>query len=384
MIGVALRMLFRDRAKYFGIIMGVMLASMVITQQGAIFVGLMCRTFGAISDLEYPDAWVMDAKVQFIDDTKPMQATALSRVRGIEGVAWAVPLYKGMLRARLDNGEFQNCIVMGLDDATLTGGPPRMVSGRVEDLRQADAVIVDQHGAETKLAHAGPEGKPIPLKVGDTLEINDKRAVVVGLCENTRTFQSQPVVYTTYSRATGFAPPERKLMSFVLVKAGPGVPVQTLCDRISGVTGLAAYPKNRFKWKTVEYFMANTGIPINFGIAVGLGFIIGTVITGFMFYSFTLDNMRYFGTLKAMGAKDGVLLNMILCQSLVVGVIGFGLGAGLAAVFGAAVGNKELAFRLPWQLLFVSGSAVIIICMLSAILSMRKVLTLEPAIVFKG
>lgn len=384
MIGVALRMLFRDRAKYFGIIMGVMLASMVITQQGAIFVGLMCRTFGAISDLEYPDVWVMDAKVQFIDDTKPMQATALSRVRGIEGVAWAVPLYKGMLRARLDNGEFQNCIVMGLDDATLTGGPPKMVSGRIEDLRRADGVIVDRHGAETKLAHAGPGGKPIPLKVGDTLEINDKRAVVVGLCENTRTFQSQPVVYTTYSRATGFAPPERKLMSFILVKAGPGVPVQTLCDRISGVTGLAAYPKNRFKWKTVEYFMANTGIPINFGIAVGLGFIIGTVITGFMFYSFTLDNMRYFGTLKAMGAKDGVLLNMILCQSLVVGVIGFGLGAGLAALFGAAVGNKELAFRLPWQLLFVSGSAVLIICTLSAILSMRKVLTLEPAIVFKG
>jgi putative ABC transport system permease protein len=173
-------------------------------------------------------------------------------------------------------------------------------------------------------------------------------------------------------------------MSFILVKADPGVPVQTLCDRISAVTGLAAYPKNRFKWKTVEYFMANTGIPINFGIAVGLGFIIGTVITGFMFYSFTLDNMRYFGTLKAMGVKDAILLNMILCQSLVVGVIGFGLGAGLAAAFGAAVGNKELAFRLPWQLLFVSGSAVIIICMLSAILSMRKVLVLEPAIVFKS
>src|SRR5206468_2223968 len=110
MYHIALAMLFRDKAKFFGIIMGVTLASLVITQQGAIFTGLMARTFAAISDMGDPDIWVMDPKVQFIDDIKPLQDTALYRVRGVEGVTFAAPLYKGLIRARLDNGEFQNCI----------------------------------------------------------------------------------------------------------------------------------------------------------------------------------------------------------------------------------------------------------------------------------
>jgi putative ABC transport system permease protein len=386
MLLLALHMLLRDRAKYLGIVMGVTLASMVITQQGSIFVGLMSRTFAAITDCGGPDVWVMDPKVQFIDDTKPMQITALNRVRGVEGVAFAAPLYKGMLRARLENGEFQNCTVLGLDDSTLTGGPPAMLEGRVEDLRMADAVIVDSVGASTQLAKkpVEPGGKPIPLKVGDTMELNDKRGVVVGISINTRSFQSQPTIYTTYSRAVQFAPRERKQLTFILVNAAEGIEPRALCQRISESTGLAAYTRNEFKWKTVMYFVQNTGIPINFGIAVALGFIIGAVITGFMFFSFTLDNLRFLGTLKAMGTRDGVLLRMILLQAVSVAVVGYGLGIGLACWFGYSMRNTPLAFLLTWQLLVVAFCAVVTICMLSAMLSIRKVMKLEPAIVFKG
>src|SRR4249919_1293155 len=149
---VALKMLVGDRAKYLGIIMGLTFASLLITQQAAIFVGLMTRTFGAITDLSLPDIWVMDRKVQFIDDIKPLQDTELFRVRGVTGVEWAVPLYKGLLKARLDNGEFQTCNVIGLDDASLIGGPPAMVQGNLGDLRRADSVIVDDVGAADKLA----------------------------------------------------------------------------------------------------------------------------------------------------------------------------------------------------------------------------------------
>src|SRR5256885_5536506 len=133
-------MLVGDRAKYIGIIFGLTFASLLITQQMAIFFGLMCRTFGAITDTGQPDIWVMDPKVQFIDDIKPMQDTTLYRVRGVEGVEWAVPLYKGLLKARLSNGNFQTCNVLGLDDTSLIGGPPYMVEGRLEDLRRADSV----------------------------------------------------------------------------------------------------------------------------------------------------------------------------------------------------------------------------------------------------
>src|SRR5256885_9610732 len=134
---VAIKMLIGDRAKYLGIIMGLTFASLLITQQLAIFFGLMTRTFGAITDLSLPDVWVMDRKVQFIGDIKPLQDTQLYRVRGVDGVEWAVPLYKGLLKARLENGNFQTCNVLGLDDATLIGGPPQMVQGNLGDLRRA-------------------------------------------------------------------------------------------------------------------------------------------------------------------------------------------------------------------------------------------------------
>jgi len=343
MYAIALKMLVGDRGKYLGIIMGLSFAALLITQQSSIFTGLMTRTYGAITDLSQPDIWVMDPKVQFIDDVKSLQDTELYRVRGIPGVAWAVPLYKGLLKARLESGNFQICNVLGLDDATLIGGPPVMMEGSLSDLRRQDSIIVNDVGAKTRLASPPkePGGAPIPLRVGDTLEINDHRAVVVGICRVSRTFQSQPVIFTTYTRATSFAPRERKLLSFVLVKAEKGEDLQGLCDRIQKRTGLAAYTAQQFKDLTYGFFMNNTGIPINFGIAVALGFLTGTAIAGQTFYNFTLENLRYFGTLKAMGATNSLLLRMIILQALVVGAIGYGLGVGGASLFGYLPGGER-------------------------------------------
>ena len=110
MYSIALKMLIGDRGKYLGIIMGLTFASLLITQQSSIFTGLMTRTYGPITDSSQPDIWVMDPKVQFIDDVKPMQDTQFFRIRGIR-CEWAVPLYKGLLKARLEDGNFQICNV---------------------------------------------------------------------------------------------------------------------------------------------------------------------------------------------------------------------------------------------------------------------------------
>ncbi len=386
MTTLALRMLFNDRAKFFGILMGVMLASLVITQQGSIFVGIMWRGCAVIHEMPQVDIWVMDPNVRYIEDVKPLQVTQLPAVRGVEGIEWAMPLYKNNIRARLSNGQTQNCGMLGVDDATLVGAPGEMVFGRVEDLFTSDGVIVDEVAASGLLAKPSlvPNGPTTPLVVGDTLELNDHRALVVGICRITRSFQNLPTIYTTYSRAITFAPKERRTLSFVLVKARNKADINDLCDRIQRDTGLTARSSAAFKWKTVDYFLKYTGIPINFGLSVALGFLVGTVITGFMFYNFTLDNLRYFATFKAMGASDGTLLWMIILQSLVVGVLGYGIGIGFTGLFGKLVTNAPIAFYLTWQLLMVAGCAIIAICMLSSMLSCRKVIKLEPAVVFKG
>ena len=382
---IALKMLFGDRAKYLGIVIGLTFASLLITQQSAIFAGMMTRTFSFLSDVALPDIWVVDPQVKYIDDIRPMQDTEVMRVRGVEGVQWAVPLYKGSLAVRRTDGTYQSSVLIGLDDETLMGGPPQMLIGKLADLRRSGGVIVDINGAQGKLAHILPNGTKEPIKVGDEMEINDNRSVVVGICKVTQTFQANPVIYTTYSSATSFAPSQRLMLSFVPVKAKQGQDPHVLCRRIEKATSLRAYTRDEFKMITFLYYLKYTGMPINFLTAVALGFLVGVAISGQTFYNFTLDNLRYFGTLKALGARNGMLLRMILLQALVVGAIGYGLGVGTASAWGMLIsGRTQLAFRLPWHLLMVSAIAVLVICLSSAALSIRKVMKLEPAVVFRS
>lgn len=379
MLLFAIKMLIGDKAKYIGIIIGLSFASFIITQQASIFVGLMARTYGFVTDTSQPNIWVMEEKVQFIDDIKPMKSTELFRVKSAPGVEWAVPLYKGLIKARLPNGNFQQCNVIGIDNATLIGGPPKMTEGTIVDLRKPDGIIVNNVGADDKLSFNGH-----PLQLGDTLELNDHRTVVVGKCDTTRTFQSQPVIYTTYSRATTFAPPERKLLSFILAHSSRGYTAKEACKNIERVTGLAAYTASEFKKLTIDYYLQNTGIPLNFGVAVALGFIIGTVIAGQTFYNFTLDNLRYLGTFKAMGATNKTLTYMSLLQAIIVGGVGWGIGVGGASLFGFYSRHSELSFLLPWQLFAISGGAMLFIVIVSALISLIKVYKLDPAIVFRS
>ena len=383
MLFISLKMLIKDKAKYYGIIIGLSFAGLIITQQSGIFVGLMARTYGFITDTSQCDIWVMDPKVQFIDDIKPLKSTDLLRVKSIDGIDWAVPLYKGLIKARLLNGNFQNCNVIGIDDATLIGQPPVMLKGKIEELRRPDSIIVDEVGSKTKLSET-INGQKDPLQIGEILELNDHRAEVVGICRVSRTFQSQPVIYTTYSRATTFAPKERKQLSFILVKAKKNQDLDLLCKKIEKTTHLAAYTNKDFAKLTVSYFMTKTGIPINFGVTVLLGFIIGTAIAGQTFYNFTLDNLKYFGTFKAMGAFNKMLIKLILSQAIWVGTIGWALGVGSAALFGFVLRQTELSFRLPWELFLVSGFSMYLICILAAFVSFKKILKLEPMVVFKS
>ena len=384
MLLYAIKMLIGDRTKYISIVIGLSFASFIISQQSAILVGIMKRTYGFVTDTSQPNIWVVDPTVQYIDDIKPLKDTDLYRVQSVEGVDWAVPLYKGTIVARLRNGTFQTCIFIGIDDATLIGGPARVIQGALTDLRMEDAVIVDKVGAESKLASpSGKEGRTF-LKVGDTMELNDYRAYVTGICEVSRTFQSQPVVYTTYDRATTYVPPQRKLLSFILAQSDPTLSPKEVCQRIISRTGLAAYTTRELKQLTLKYYAKYTGIVVNFGIAILLGFIIGTAIAGQSLYNFTVDHLPLFGVFKAMGADNRLLIKMVLLQALVVSAIGWGIGIGAASLFFFAADKTELSFSMPLYLYLLSGASIFLISLLAAFFSMKRVIQLDPAIVFKS
>jgi putative ABC transport system permease protein len=378
MTWVALKMLMGDRAKYLGIIAGVTFAALLIAQQASIFCGLLLRTTSQIQDIADADIWVMDPDVEYIDEIKPLTENDLYRVQGVPGVAWAVRFYKGQARLKLGDGNYQQAMVLGLDDATLVGAPREIVLGTLADLRQPDAVIMDEAGYR----YLWPDE---PFRLGRVLEMNDHRAVLVGICKASATFQTFPILYARYHQAIQYVPQERKVMSFILAEPEPGLFTREVCARIQERTGRQAVSRQEFIWMTIGYYLRRTGIPINFGITVSLGFIVGCAIAGQTFYTFTLENLNQFGSLKAMGVTNLRLLGMVLMQAGVVGAIGYGLGVGLAALFGELAHRiSNLAFYMPWQVLAGTAGAVGVIVMLSSLVSIRKVLVLEPAVVFRG
>ncbi len=377
MLGIALKMLFRDRAKYAMLVCGLAFCSLLMCQQSSVFCGIMKWTTSTVENIGAP-VWVVDAKVEQANEVVPMRQIEVERVRSVPGVAWAVPLYLGIEQARLSDGSFQNVQLTGLDTGTLTGRPMDMRAGRIEDLRLPNAVVVDQVALE-KFRRKG-----IKIAVGSTFEINDKEARVVGICHVNRSFLGQPYIYTTYDRALEYAKPSRKQLSYVLAAPLPGISAKELANRISQLPGLRAIEKTDLFWMTVLWYVKNTGIPISFGTVVILGIIVGIAIAGQTFYLFVHDNLRYLAAFKAMGARMPVLAGMVMLQAFSVGFIGYGIGVGLASWFGNVVLAKEQPpFYMPWQVpVFVAG-VIVFICVFSACIGLIKVAKLEPAVVFR-
>jgi putative ABC transport system permease protein len=317
--------------------------------------------------------------VRHVDEAPGMPDTDLHRVRGVPGVAWAVPFYKGQVTARLAGGNFRALILQGVDDASLVGAPIEMLAGRVSDLRQPHAVIVDKAGYE----YLWP-GEP--LRLGRVFEMNERRAVLVGVCRASAPFVTLPVLFTRYQEALDYVPRQRHLMNYVLAKASPGVSPEIVAARITERTRLLALTQQGFFWKTIRYFLGSTGIPVNFGITIALGFTVGLAVAGQTFYLFTLENLRHFGALKAMGVSNQRIVGMILLQAATVGLLGYGIGIGLTALFFEYTNQiTHLAgLHMVWQAMLGVAVAVLVIVVVAALLSVRRVLVLEPAVVFRG
>jgi putative ABC transport system permease protein len=303
----------------------------------------------------------------------------LFRVRGVEGVEWAVPLFKGTSRAKAEDGKFRGVILMGLDDASLVGAPRKIVAGSYEGLREPETIAIDESGYK----YFFPKEK---VQLGRTLDLNDHTVKIVAVVNSSAPFVNLPVVYTRYSQAINFVGRERNQMSFVLAKSRDGLGDEELTARIRQATGLKAETTRDFGWQTIMYYIKNTGIPINFGLTVIIALIVGTVVAGQTFYLFVIENLKQFGALKAIGVSDWRIVGMILLQAFIVGAVGYGLGIAMTAgFFEATKDNLDLrGFRMLKEIIWGTGAAVAGIVILASIVSVRKVVVLEPAVVFRG
>src|SRR5215471_3138752 len=242
MLDLALKMLLGDRAKYIMLISGLTFASLLMTEQAAIFCGIMQWSGSTLDNVGAP-IWVVDSMVEQVNDTEAMRDTDLGRVRSVEGVAWAAPFYQGMLRTRMRDGSFKFVQLIGVDATTFAGAPRQLTQGRLDDLRLPNTVLLDEYGAR-KLSH--DPAKPIGL--GEIFEINDREARVVGICKTRMAFSGNPYLFTTYDQAMLYAPSTRKMLSCVLAGAQRGQDPALVARRITQATGLKAYTKHEFFW----------------------------------------------------------------------------------------------------------------------------------------
>ncbi len=377
MISLAYKMLIGNRASCIGVIFGIFLATLLVSQQSAIFLGLVSRSYRIVTDISEPTIWVMDPATESEDKRRSLPTSYLDTVRGTPGVEWAVPLNSTLLPVVTPSGKFDISQLYGIDDATLIGAPNHILEGSIRDLRREGGVIVDVYSANGVLAKEKADGTKVPLKSGDTLEINGKRAVVVGICKVSQGFYPQPIIYTSFTQFQSFVPGTTNRMGYILVKTNPNVDVQTVCNSINTHQGLRALTREQFETQIMDFFL-KTGILINFGLSVVLGIIIGFSIAGQIFYIMTSENVVYYALIKAVGGTERMILKMIIFQAAVVGVIGYALGIGVTVLWGLAIKNTTLAFLFPWQLLLFTGAIVLIICIFTAALSIQKVFRVDP------
>jgi putative ABC transport system permease protein len=376
---IALKMLTGDRAKYLGLIFAIAFCTFLLENQTSIFAGILRRTGSQILDVTDANIWVMDPKTEYFEQTKALKDTDLNRVRGVDGVEWAVRLFKGNPVARTLDGKFAVSFCMGLDDATLTGAPRKMLLGSWERLSEPDSVVIDKAGYI--LLFPGE-----PLQINRMLELNDHKAIIVGISDASAPFLSSPVIHTRYSQAVNFVGRERTQLSYVIARSSSNVKPEEVTRRIEAQTGLRARTTDQFRWDCIRYYLKNTGIPINFGITIAIALLVGTVVAGQTFYLFTLENLKQFGALKAIGVTNSRLTLMVMLQALTVGAIGFSLGTGMGALFFEITG-RQIATRglvLMWQNVMITGCCILFVIIIASLLSIRRVVVLEAAEVFRG
>lgn len=374
MYTIALKMLFGDKIKFITLVAGLTFASLLIVQQGSIFIGLMKR-FAVMVTITQAPIWVMDQDSELYDVPNPIADTRLQEVRSIKGVKWAMPYLLARIGVQTFSGKQSYVQFVGVDANTLMGMPQKTIDGNIKDLSLPDAVAIDQN----QLDWLGN------LKVGETFEINEHRAKLVAILDMPRNAYSYPTIYTTYDKALNYMPPQRKLLCYILVQPDKGISKKDLAERIQNQTGLKAVTDNQFYWDTIMWFIDYTAIPTTFGFTILLGLIVGASIAAQTFYTFTLENLRHFATLKAIGASNRTLVKMLLVQSFVVGFLGYSLGLGLATLFGWILPKYTvMPYFTSYELLLITFVAIVGVCLFASFFSIIRVIKVEPAIVFRG
>ncbi len=372
---IAFKLLVNDRAKFSALLIGVTFAVFLMMQVTSMFAGILDRSSSTVANIG-ASVWVMDPAVNTPANSIPMPDYVLDAARSMDGVKYAVGLYTGTGLAKLKSGTYQAVNIFALDDVSLVGRP-LLEQGNIEDIYGENAFIVVNDAEYGKLDRPA---------IGDEFELNDHRAVIVGVAKVAANgLFGVPSLYTVYSRAIMYLPVARFTQSYILVEPKSAGDVPLIKQQVARL-GYVALTAGEFDVRTADFYKYRTGIGINIMIMTIIAFVVGLSISGQTFYTFILENLEKFGALKAIGAKNHELIAMILFQALFTGLTGYGLGVGISslAILAAKLRLPDYAAVVEFWNLALAFGMVLVIAAVSSYAEVRRVLKIEPFEIFRG
>jgi putative ABC transport system permease protein len=355
----------------------VSVAVMLVLVQIGLYFGFM-DTASSLIDASTADIWVNMESNESFESATPFDERAFYKVASVPGVAQAERVIINYGLFKLDEGGDIGVQVVGID--TTPGRRPllapwNVIAGNVGRLAEPGTIVIDKTD----------QAKLKTDRVGHVTEVSGVRAEVVAVTRGIRSFTTNPIIFTDLRTARSYQPqlgPE--WVTYVLVAVEPGVDVAGVLARINALPFVAAYTTAQMSTRTRTYWSERTGVGAGFFTTAVLGVVVGFVVVGQILYSGTLQYIREYGTLKAMGATNSAVVQVILSQAMISAGLGFAVGAPLAMAMRVAMKGANLIVSLPPGLYIVTAVITAAMCALASLLSIVKVLRLDPASVFKS
>jgi len=371
---LARRNLFHDRVRLVVTLTGIVFAVVLIVIELGLFVGFTTTTSGLI-DHSNVDLWVTSKHVPYIELGAPFSERKLYQVKAVPGVEEAQKFITRWTQWQCPDGRQESVQIVGIDPDSMLGRPWNVVEGSVEDLKIPDGILVDELYKQ-KLG---------VTRVGEVFEINHRRARVVGFTRGIRAFTTSPYIFTSFKNALDYTGMPADQTVYIQVKLAPGADANQVKRAIlERVRDVDVVTNHQFSRMTQVYWMFTTGAGVAVLLAAALGLVVGFVVVAQTIYATTMDHLKEFGTLKAMGAPNRYIYKVILTQAALSGVMGYVLGMFVSLFVVRASQSGGAAILLPWQMAIGMFFLTLLMCMGAAIVSINKVTRLDPAIVFKG
>ena len=371
---LAVRNLFHDRVRLAVTLTGIIFALVLIAVQMGLFFGFVSTTSGIIDHTKV-DLWITSHGVPFLEHAAPLSERKVYQVLATPGVAAAEKYILHLANWKRPDGSERGVLLVGFNPETARAAPWNVSAGQPENMRAADSVFVDN--LYRRILGVS--------EVGHAAEMNGRRARIVGFTDGIRSFTTSPYVFTSFRNAQKYAGLRDDQTLYILVTAAPGVDPQALKRDIAArVQDVDVYTTREFSRKTQFYWLFTTGAGFTVLIAALLGWIVGIVIVSQTIYATTVDHIREYGTLKAIGASNGYLYSVILKQALLSAVAGYAVAMCFSYGIVYLSRNAGAAILLPLPMAIGMFVLALVMCASASMVSISTVTRIDPALVFKG